>query len=140
MNLEELTVENLKQYSDNRGVLMPVEFGDLPFVPQRIFSVVQYGSFQAEKKVRGKHANRQCQQYFYCMAGKVEVSLFDGKQKHWYNLLPGMGLFIDKMIWNCYLCQSDPGQVSLYTVLASHPYDGADYITNLEQFIKLTNQ
>jgi len=139
MNLQELLVDNMKHFSDHRGDLLPVEFSDLPFLPQRMFITIQSGSFDGEKRVRGKHANKTCQQYFYCITGEVDISLFDGKEKHHFSLRAGQGLFVDKMIWNQYLNKSPIGHSCVYVVLASHPYDGSDYITNIDEFMKITS-
>lgn len=137
MNLQDLDIIKLKQFEDKRGMLLPVEFSDLPFTPQRMFFVTHHGTFDAEKRVRGKHANKVCQQYFFVIAGKVEVSLFDGEGKQRFTIMAGQGIFIDNMIWNSYKAETMIGHTNIYLVLASHPYDPADYITDRNEFIKI---
>lgn len=134
MNLQELDIIKLKLFPDSRGVLIPVEFEDLPFVPKRMFWVTHPAG------VRGKHANLECQQFFYVFSGKVQVSLFDGIGKKTFELLPGQGLFIDRMIWNAYKPEADASLTNIYVVLASHPYDADDYITDRDEFVKLINE
>lgn len=140
MSLTENEVQVLKQFLDERGILLPVEFDDLPFTPQRMFMVTHNATFNPEKRVRGMHANKTCQQYFYCISGEVEVSLFDGVGKRKYRLQPGHGIFIDKMVWNSYLAKTMLGHIGIYIVLASHPYNAEDYITDREEFIKMISK
>lgn len=59
-------------FVDGRGMLLPVEFGDLPFVPARLFLVVG----PAEGATRGGHET-SCHELMVLVSGSVEVR-YDG--------------------------------------------------------------
>lgn len=115
--------------SDLRGSLAALEFSDLPFTPQRIFAVYDVPS----KDVRGQHAHRKCQQLLICLAGSVTCLLDDGQSRTVTVLdSPGRSLHIPTLTWGSqYHYSSD----AVLLVLASHPYDDADYIRDYQQFL-----
>jgi UDP-2-acetamido-3-amino-2,3-dideoxy-glucuronate N-acetyltransferase len=117
---------------DLRGNLSAREVGKgLPFVPQRMFAVFDVPS----RKVRGEHAHRQCDQFLLAMAGSVAVVCDDGIQRQEFVLdSPEVGLLLPHMVWGI---QYKYSENALLMVLASHPYDAADYIRDYDEFSRL---
>ncbi len=122
----------LRRADDMRGSLTALEFSEgLPFTPTRLFSV--FGVPSAE--VRGEHAHRVCHQLMFCLAGSLSVLVDDG-----------LGLRDEVRLDDPALGPLSPaddlGQpVRLLSrtrsliVLASHPYDPADYIRGYDEFL-----
>lgn len=112
----------LRRHDDERGSLLPIEFDQLPFVPQRLFTV----SGMPAGTMRGGHAHRDGQQLLLCLQGRVEIHLRLRADEAHVTLLPkGSGLLIGPMIWcqQTYVCD---GTVLL--VMSSEPYDPNSYI------------
>jgi len=116
---------------DLRGSLAAIEFGDLPFVPRRIFTV--YGV--PNESVRGAHAHRMCAQLLFCMSGEVSCIADDGTNRQEFRLSgPEAGLYLPPMVWGMqYRYTSD----AVLVVMAEHPYDPDDYVRDYEEFLKL---
>lgn len=122
--------EPIRLATDLRGSLAALEFTDLPFTPQRLFVV--YGV--PSKDVRGQHAHRECQQFLVCLAGSVTCLLDDGSHRTIKVLdSPGASLHIPAMTWGSQFHYSSD---AVLAVLASHPYDDADYIRDYEAFLR----
>ena len=117
--------------SDLRGSLSAIEFGSLPFTPQRFFAVHDVPS----KDVRGQHAHRRCEQVLVCLNGSVTCLLDDGAQRETYRLTQSsVGLYMPPMIWGAQYNYSDDAVLGVF---ASLPYDNADYIRDYDQFLEL---
>lgn len=118
---------HMPEFADLRGRLTATE--DLPFVPRRVFFV--YGVPGAE--VRGEHAHKVCHQFLVCVSGAVSVMADDGKgaRDEWRLDSPTLGIHLPPRVWGVQYRYS-PDAVLM--VLASHPYDAADYVRNYEQF------
>jgi len=120
----------LTRADDLRGSLVAANFEqDLPFVPQRFFTVFGVPSTD----VRGAHAHRQCHQVLVCVQGSVTALVDDGKGRQEFVLdRPDIGLHMEPMIWGTqYRYSAD----AVLLVLASHPYDAADYIRDHDEFL-----
>ena len=122
----------LTRADDMRGSLIAVEFGaDLPFAPRRYFSVFNVPSAE----VRGGHAHRVCHQLLACVHGSLVVLVDDGSRREEVFLDdPGVGLYLPPMVWGSQFGYSPD---AVLTVLASHPYDAADYVRDYEEFQEL---
>ena len=121
-------VIQLRRADDMRGSLSAMEFDGLPFVPARIFAV--YGVPSAE--VRGEHAHLACHQVLICVSGTLTVLVDDGSSRSEVVLDdPGVGLYLPPRIWGSQFGYSPD---AVLVVLASHPYDAADYVRNYEAF------
>lgn len=119
MNTDKLTL-----YSDKRGDLVLIDYTKLPFTPKRIFYVTNV----PEQMVRGQHGHYKCRQYYICIKGIIEVTIYDGKEQQSIMLNPGQGIFIDNMIWSSEkFCTGN----DVLLVLCSHEYDKNDYFTEL---------
>jgi hypothetical protein len=81
---------------------------------------------------RGGHAHRELQQLLVAMSGSFEVLLDDGARRKSIRLnRPYVGLYMPTMIWR-ELVDFSSGSVCM--VLASAPYEEADYLRDYEEF------
>ena len=127
-----VTLRRLRVAVDLRGSLAAAEFpDDVPFVPRRCFFVFDVPG----KEVRGAHAHRRCAQLLVCASGSVNVLLDDGRKSEEIVLdRPDLGLHVPPMVWAVqYRYSAD----AVLVVLASDPYDPADYIRDYEEFRSL---
>lgn len=124
-----LTIELLKNV-DSRGSLVVGEYpASLPFIVKRFF----YVSGVPEGETRGIHAHHECHQFLICAAGKVTALVDDGETRHEYLLVAGgSGLYMPPLTWGS---QYDFSDEAVLLVLASHPYDAADYIHDYDEFL-----
>ena len=110
------------QYVDKRGVLLPIDFNDMPFEPCRSFVIT--GTLAGT--VRGGHGHRSAEQMLVCLHGRIEVLMRDSDEEVSLVLEPGsFGLAFGPGIW----CQQKyllAGSILL--VFASEPYDPSSYI------------
>jgi UDP-2-acetamido-3-amino-2,3-dideoxy-glucuronate N-acetyltransferase len=115
-----------------RGNLAVLEFTqDLPFTPQRIFMTYGIPSL----RTRGEHAHRQCAQFLVCVHGECHLRVDDGKNREEFCLnRPTFGVLVPPMVWaEEHLHSAD----SVLMVLASHPYEPADYIRHYAQYLAI---
>lgn len=128
-------VLNSPTIHDMRGNLSAREVGrGLPFVPQRFFAVFDVPS----RKVRGEHAHRKCDQFLVAMKGSVAVVCDDGVHRQEFLLdSPEVGLLLPRMVWGI---QYKYTEDALLLVMASHPYEAADYIRDYDEFLRLRNE
>jgi UDP-2-acetamido-3-amino-2,3-dideoxy-glucuronate N-acetyltransferase len=114
------------RFADDRGLLI---VGDrLPFDVRRIFTVqgVPAGAD------RGIHAHRSCEQLLVCQQGSVVAVVDDGTREQRVLLDdPAVGLYMPALTWGT---QRDYSPDALLLVLASDPYDVADYIDDYDEF------
>ena len=119
----------LRKSTDMRGSLVVTDFGtDLPFAPQRFFTVFDVPSMD----VRGEHAHRQCEQFLICLTGSVRAIVDNGTSREEYLLdAPNIGLHMPAMTWGTQYAYSAD---AVLAVFASLPYDSADYIRTYSEF------
>lgn len=124
-------VIELPVVSDTRGDLTFVESRrHVPFDIARVYYLYNV-PVDAE---RGGHAHLELQQVLFALSGSFRVSVDDGFEtsQHWLRD-PRKGLLIDRMIWR----EMDSfSQGAVCMVLASHPYDEADYIREHRTFLE----
>jgi dTDP-4-dehydrorhamnose 3,5-epimerase-like enzyme len=129
--VEGVSLHRLSSASDMRGSLVAGEFGaNVPFEVKRFFMVFDVPS----EKTRGQHAHRKCHQFLIAAHGRVAVVVDDGARRSEITLdSRAKGLHIPPMIWGTqYKYSAD----AVLLVLASEPYDPADYIRDYEQFCR----
>lgn len=124
----------LTRADDLRGSLMAAEFSELPFVPARLFTV----SGVPSEHIRGSHAHRKCEQLLVCISGTVSCVVDNGELREEFRLDgPDFGLYTPPMTWATqYKYSAD----ATLLVLASLPYDPADYIRDYDEFRRLVGQ
>jgi len=111
-----------------RGDLMAFDTIDVPFYVKRVFVVnnVTVG------EIRGNHAHKDCIQALICLNGEVNIHIHG---IGYHSLFKGQTLLIDKLTWSS---QKYLQPNSELMVLCSHEYDKNDYITDFEEFKRLT--
>lgn len=127
-----VTVHRLPLAEDLRGRLSAGETGaHIPFTPRRYFIVFDVPG----KHVRGEHAHRACHQFLVAARGSVSLVVDDGTTAEEMLLdEPNVGVYIPPMVWAIQYRYSPD---ALLLVLASDPYDSADYIRDYDQFLKI---
>ncbi len=118
-------------HGDDRGQLVAIETGkDIPFSIRRVYYI--YDTLTDVR--RGFHAHLDLQQILICVHGSCKIHLDNGYETAEVSLdKPYEGLYISNDMWREMYDFSD-GAVLL--VLASMPYDEADYIRDYDKFIK----
>jgi hypothetical protein len=128
-----VSVHEFTTVIDIRGSLSAAELGrDFPFEPTRFFLVYDVPSTET----RGAHAHRRCQQLLVAARGHLSVVADDGDVRQEFLLdSPSLGLHLPAMTWGIqYKCSAD----AVLLVLASDPYDPADYIRDYTEFVSLS--
>lgn len=130
MPLKDCYRVDLPKISDPRGNLTFVEGGNhIPFDIKRVYYTydVPGGSD------RGEHAHKTLQQFVICMSGSFDLVLHDGFEQQRFHLNRSyFGIYVCSMMWRL-LDNFSSGAVCM--VLASAPYDEADYIRDWETFL-----
>lgn len=128
-----IVIKQWASHIDAIGCLMPLEFKDIPFVPVRAFLVTNVPAGAH----RGGHAHKETKQYLFCVTGKIKVLLNDGIKKDEFVIDTGQGVLIDKLIWDgqMFLTGKD-----VLLVFCSTAYSKEDYITDFEEFKKITKK
>jgi len=117
--------------AENGALIVGETPTQLPFAAERIFTL--FGVPQDE--VRGIHAHRVCEQFLICMTGSVTALVDDGVNRAEVVLdRPTLGLYMPALTWGTQYRYSPD---AMLLVLASHRYDGDDYIHDYEEFAGL---
>lgn len=120
----------ITRIADCRGVLCPLEFDCLPFVPQRMF----YVTHVPVGVVRGKHAHIKGEQIIICVKGRISLHLYNGLNEHSSFLLSDNDyIHIPNLTWNSYIFETS----SVMLVLCSNKYDEHDYIRDIHEFKRI---
>ena len=131
MPLADCRIIELPKIADARGNLTFVESSKhVPFPIARVYYIydVPGGSY------RGAHAHRTLHQFIVAMSGSFDVVLDDGEKNARFPLNRSYyGLYVCPMMWRS-LDNFSSGSVCL--VLASAPYDEADYIRDHDLFLR----
>jgi uncharacterized RmlC-like cupin family protein len=87
---------------------------------------------------RGGHAYRELNELIVALSGSFDVVLDDGHEKRTFSLNRSYyGLYVPKLIWRQV---ENFSTNALALILASGPYDAADYIRDYEEFIGMIKQ
>ncbi len=131
MSLSDCHLVELQRITDDRGTLGVAEVGrHVPFVVRRAFWLVDV----PRDRSRGAHAHRTLEEFVVALAGSVEVTVDDGRERATYRLAQGSpGLYVPAMIW-VEMRSFSPGAVLM--VLCSAPYDEADYLRDRAAYLR----
>jgi hypothetical protein len=115
------------------GVLYPLELR-IPFAPKRIFWV----SDVPINSTRGEHAHKDCQQFYICVKGCLNVECKNAATGNVKNIIMREGdtLFVDKLLWTA---ERFININTILLVLCSHCYDKNDYIYDIEELRKIVS-
>lgn len=121
---------DLKRIPDSRGNLTVVEQGrDLCFAPRRVYWI--YDVPGGER--RYGHAYRRNRELIIALTGSFDVSVDDGVTRDTYTLNRSYcGVYVPAGTWR-EITNFSTGAIAL--VLASEPYDEADYIRDYGDFL-----
>ncbi len=129
MNIDNWKFVDLPCIHDPRGDLTFIEGGrHVPFQIARVFYLYNV-PVDAE---RGGHAN-YAPQVIFALSGSFRVSVDNGHEHQEFWLRdPRKGLYLGSMVWR-EMDSFSQGAVAM--VLASTPYDEADYIRDYNTFL-----
>jgi len=121
---------SLKKVVSKNGTLIVAQLKK-KFDIKRVFAIT------ADKNaLRGSHAHRYCSQILFCPNGKIEINIFDGKnKKKIYLSKPSQAILIPTMIWST---QKFLIKNSVLIALCSKNFSEKDYIRDIKIFNKLT--
>jgi dTDP-4-dehydrorhamnose 3,5-epimerase-like enzyme len=123
---------DLKEIGDDRGSLVAIEENKtIPFPVKRVYYI-----FGTKPDVaRGFHAHKVLKQLAICVSGSCRMILDDGNVKEEVVMnSPGKGIVIEGMVWRE---MHDFSEDCVLLVLASEPYNEADYIRSYKEFREL---
>ena len=103
---------------------------EIPFDIKRIYYLYDLPGGES----RGAHTHYELEQLLVCIMGSIDVILDDGRNKKTVTLNRAhQGLLLPRLIWR-ELANFSSGAVCL--VLASLPYDEADYLRDYSEFLR----
>jgi dTDP-4-dehydrorhamnose 3,5-epimerase-like enzyme len=121
---DDVTSVPLAHNAEERGRLLELDFGALPFTVRRVFVVTDVPA----ETTRGGHRHLSGAQVLVCISGRIEVDLRRGAARTAVTLTPDTdGLCIPAGIWSA---QRYVEEGSALVVLASEPFDPANYETS----------
>jgi len=126
-----LPLEFFKDLPD--GNLYIAEAGrQVPFPIERVYFI---NTLANPRAVRGKHAHRTLEQAIFCLSGSFRLALDDGRTRQRLLLNdPACGIRLGPMLWHT---MSSFSYDCVILVLASAPFDEADYIRDRAEFLRL---
>lgn len=121
----------LPKITDPRGNLtVAEELTNVPFDIRRAYWVYDVPGGES----RGGHAHKRLRQLIVALSGSFHVTLDNGRERKTYLLNhPWEGLLVETKTWRT-LDDFSSGAVCM--VLASEPYDAADYIEEYDEFLQ----
>lgn len=130
-SIDDITLTRFCKIVDQRGNLTVAQAGvDVPYDIHRAYWVYDVPGGEC----RGGHAHKECQEMIVAINGSFTLTLDDGLRRR--SLLlnhPYEGVLVPTGIWRT-LDDFSSGAVCM--VLASHPYDEADYIRDYSEFLR----
>lgn len=125
----------LPRIADRAGNITPIHpHVNIPFDIRRVF----YSYDIPGGESRGAHAHRSCHQLIVAASGSFDVVLDDGTTRRTVTLnRPYTGLHVPPGIW---AAEQSFSSGSICLVLASEPFDEADYIRDYETFLALRHK
>ena len=113
--------KKLNGFSNDRGLLVPLEFNDIDFEPRRLFYVTN-----VPKGIRrGEHSHHKTKQLLICIKGQIGVYLINNNNDEYFLLDENEYVYVSNLVWDAqdFLTGND-----VLLVLCSTNYDEDDYI------------
>lgn len=131
MDSKHYSLITLPKIFDPRGNLTVAEsMKQVPFDVRRVYWTYDVPSGES----RGGHAHRQCRELIIAISGSFTVTIDNGKEKQSFHLNhPWQGLLVETGVWRT-LDDFSSGAVCL--VLASDPFEEADYIREYDEYLE----
>lgn len=127
-------IELNKVHNRAGNITIVEEKKSIPFSIERIYYLYDVPGNES----RGGHGHKELHQLIVAASGSFNITLNDGHIKRTFFLNnPNVGLLIVPGIWR-ELDDFSSGSVCL--VLASHLYNGSDYIRDFHEFINYKNR
>ncbi len=134
MKVEEIV---FSPHGDERGKLIALEAlsCQVPFEVKRVYYIYD----TTPGTVRGNHAHKTLKQVLVCVSGACTIvcEMPDGTTTECRLDWPDRGLLIEGLVWRQ---MKDFSKDAVLLVLASEPYDEADYIRDHDIFVKESRQ
>lgn len=132
ISFREPYVITLPKIVDERGNLTFLqEETHIPFEVRRVYWIYDVPGGQ----VRGGHAFRRTQEIIIALSGSFDVLLNNGEREFVFHLNRAYhAVFAPEMVWRS-LANFSTNAVAL--ILASTPYDEADYVRDFSEFRRL---
>lgn len=126
---------DMPRIHDPRGNLTFIESENhIPFGIARVYYLYDVPGGET----RGGHAHKALEQFIIAVSGSFDVVTDDGhERRHWHLNRSYYGVYIPRMVWR-EIENFSSGSVCL--VLASLPYDEADYFREYQDFRRSLNE
>lgn len=120
-----------EQYQDEYGMLVPIEARiHVPFEIKRVYYITRVPLTQR----RGFHSHEKLHQVLICVHGSLKVQVQNGTETEVYTLKDEReGLYIGPKVWREMF---DFSQGAVLLVLASEPYEKADYVRDYQHYLE----
>lgn len=119
----------LEDHRDARGRLYVGTVGkEIPFEIKRFYVITDVPRGES----RGMHAHRKTERVAFCLRGSFDLLADDGKHRETVPVEASRGVRLRTMVWHTL---SNFSEGALVLVVASEPYDEADYMRNYEDFL-----
>lgn len=130
MRLSKVKLIDLPKILDPRGNLSFIEEQQhIPFEIARTYWIYDVPGGE----IRGSHAYRENCEFIVALSGSFDVILHDGVEEKKFSLNRSyFGLYVPNMLWRSL---ENFSTNSLALVLASKPYEEADYIREFDTFL-----
>lgn len=111
-----------------------ISIGDQASIPYEIKRTF-WTYFTPESIVRGRHAHHKTEQVLIAVTGKIIVTteMANKEIKTFVLSDPNQGVYIPPNVWHT----MQYSHTAIQLVLASTPFDAADYIRDYDEFIKI---
>ena len=134
-NLDGCRLIDLPKIESEVGAITPVHGRDeIPFDIARVYFLYDI----VAGAHRGGHAHRELEQVYVAAMGSFRIVLDDGRERRTLELnQPHVGLYLPRMVWRELV---DFASGSICLVLASLPYDEAEYIRDYDEYSALVTR
>jgi hypothetical protein len=132
---ESASLIELPKVPDRRGSLTFIEGGEhIPFKIARAYWIYDVPA----GKVRGGHAYRELEEVVVALSGSFQVVVDEGDGPRRFFLNRSyFGFYLPRLAWRQL---EDFSTNSVCLILASRPYEPADYVRDHQEFLRLASE